>query len=137
MTVGSAITKIATLKPHTHSDDTLAGWLSDVDKTFWAEVITLYENTAADGDMPEPDVYQAPAEEGEGGDPPAVEDTELLIPAPYDELYVHYLAAQIDFWNGEYGRYNNAMAMFNSKRGDYVNLYNRTHTSKQPTRHEV
>ncbi len=40
--------------------------------------------------------------------------TELLAPAPYDELYLRYLQAQIFLEAGEITRYNNAMALFNN-----------------------
>ena len=38
----------------------------------------------------------------------------LTAPAPYDELYRHYVEAQIHYANGEMSRYNNAAAMWNN-----------------------
>ena len=40
--------------------------------------------------------------------------TKLSAPAPYDELYRHYVEAQIHYCNGEMSRYNNAAAMWNT-----------------------
>ena len=40
--------------------------------------------------------------------------TELLISAPYHKIYYTYVMAMIDFANGEYNKYQNSMALFNS-----------------------
>ena len=42
------------------------------------------------------------------------EDTVLLVQPPYDELYRHYVEAQIHYANGEMERYNNACAAWNN-----------------------
>ena len=42
------------------------------------------------------------------------EDTVLLVQPPYDELYRHYVEAQIHYANGEMARYNNAAAQWNN-----------------------
>ena len=57
-------------------------------------------------------------------------NTELLIPAPFDEVYLRWMEAQIDYHNGEYGKYNNSMDMFNTSYNAYQNEYNRTHMPK-------
>ena len=38
----------------------------------------------------------------------------LSVEAPYDELYRHYVEAQIHYANGEMARYNNAAAQWNN-----------------------
>ena len=46
--------------------------------------------------------------------PYTVEDDkncELLVPFPWDGLYIHHLEAMTYYTNGEYDRYKNAMAM--------------------------
>lgn len=42
------------------------------------------------------------------------EDAALAVEAPYDELYRHYVEAQIHYANGETSRYNNAAAQWNN-----------------------
>lgn len=42
------------------------------------------------------------------------EDTVLLVQPPYDELYRHYVEAQIHYCNGEIARYNSAAANWNN-----------------------
>ena len=51
-----------------------------------------------------------------GGVLPAemTEETVLAIAAPYNELYRHYVEAQIHYCNGELERYNNAIALWNT-----------------------
>lgn len=53
-------------------------------------------------------------------------ETELSIPAPYDQLYLRWLEAQIDYTNQEYLRYNNAMAIFSGLWQDYANALRRS-----------
>lgn len=54
-------------------------------------------------------------------------NTELLVPEPFDEMYLRWLESQIDYYNGEYGKYNNAIVMYNAAYEAYRNEYNRTH----------
>ena len=42
------------------------------------------------------------------------DDTALSAEAPYDELYRHYVEAQIHYCNGEMARYNAAAANWNT-----------------------
>ena len=42
------------------------------------------------------------------------EDAALAVEAPYDELYRHYVEAQIHYCNGEMARYNSAAANWNN-----------------------
>lgn len=58
-----------------------------------------------------------------------VEDTSrvLLVPPPYDELYVHRLEAQIYYEQGEIKKYANSMALYNQAMNEYRAYYVRTH----------
>ena len=48
---------------------------------------------------------------------------ELLVPAPHDKLYYTYVQAMIDFYNGEYDRYSNAITLWNSFYDEYKKWY--------------
>ena len=48
---------------------------------------------------------------------------ELLVPAPHDKLYYTYLQAMIDYYNGEYDRYSNAITLWNSFYDEYKKWY--------------
>ena len=69
-------------------------------------------------------------EEGESGSVKAVFDggpTELLVSAPYHKIYYTYVMAMIDFANGEYNRYQNTMALFNSFFDCFTRWYAQTY----------
>ena len=54
-------------------------------------------------------------------------DRKLLVPAPFDEMYLRWLEAQIFYRYHEEDRYNNAMDVFNTLWAEYRNYYNRQH----------
>lgn len=51
------------------------------------------------------------------------QETELLVNAPHDKLYRSYLAAMIDFANGEADNYANGHAMFNAQYDEFKKWY--------------
>lgn len=116
MTIIEAINKIDSLKPNNYSQEEKVGWLSTIDGRIKAEIIDTHE----DGDG---GVFN-------GYDSGTSLSTELLVTAPYDELYIRWLESQIDYANGEYGKYNNVKSMFNTAYSDFERHYNRTHMPK-------
>jgi hypothetical protein len=54
-------------------------------------------------------------------------DKVLTVKPPHDKLYRDYLQARIHFANGEYERYANSMALFNSEWGEFVRWYARVY----------
>lgn len=116
MTIIEAISKIDSFKPNNYTQTDKIEWLSRLDVMVKKEIIDTHEggeNIVFEGYKEDEDV-----------------NTELLVPAPYDEIYLRWLEAQIDYANEEYGRYNNSMTMFNSSFTGYSNYYNRTHMPK-------
>lgn len=57
-------------------------------------------------------------------------DTQLLAPAPFDEMYINWLESKIDYANAEYARYNNSITRFNDFFEDYKRFYNRNNMPK-------
>lgn len=57
-------------------------------------------------------------------------DTELLVPHPYDDVYIFLLEAMVHYANGETARYNNAMAQHLNQFESYKKWYTRTHMPK-------
>ncbi len=57
---------------------------------------------------------------------PDDEDALLIVPHPYDGLYVHWLEGKIYYANGEYDRYSNAMAACNKAMLEYRKWVNRS-----------
>ena len=116
MTIAEAISKVDALKPNTYTPEDKIGWLSTLDSRVKTQIIDTHEGCC------KPPFY--------GYDSVLDQETELLVPAPYDEMYLRWLEAQIDYTNGEYGKYNNAIVMFNTSWKEYQNYYNRTHMPK-------
>lgn len=143
MTIEEAKAQLTALKPNYATDSQIVLWLSNLDEDIWQNIISRHDDTALveeyddDGelitDMPDPTPYEMV--EGEGED--TLPDVTLLVPEPYSELYLHFLAAQIDYWNGEITRYNNSMAKYNEKYDDYMAWFNRTYMQKQDNYIEV
>lgn len=57
-------------------------------------------------------------------------DKELLIPAPFDDCYTLFLEAKIDYYNREYGNYNNSAMMFEAQFSEYKKDYIRKHQAR-------
>lgn len=47
----------------------------------------------------------------------------LLLEAPYEDVYIFWLLAQIDFHNGEFNRYNNELGNFHERLSDAQATY--------------
>ena len=116
MTIIEAITQIDSLKHNTYSQEQKVQWLSRLDSMVKRLIIDTHEG----GEDVEFSGYCSTTDM----------HTEMLVPAPFDEMYLRWLEAQIDYTNGEYGKYNNAIVMFNTSWKEYQNYYNRTHMPK-------
>lgn len=53
--------------------------------------------------------------------------TELLLDSAHEGLYTAWLAAQIDFHNGEYDKYQNSLEMYNAQWRNYAAWYANTY----------
>ena len=113
MKIIDAIIGIDALKHNTYTQTDKLQWLSRLDWMVKKHIIDTHEG--------------ADAVTFTGYDDSTDIQTELLVPAPYDEVYLRWMEAQIDYHNGEYGKYNNAVDMFTTSYEAYQNYYNRTH----------
>ena len=111
MTLAEAISSADSLRPNTYPAKEKIKWLSRLDASVKAEVTDLYENAPS---------FEAYDENTDG-------DTVLLVPFPYDEIYISYLIACIHLADGEMTRYNNALVRFNDVFESFKLWYNRTH----------
>lgn len=112
MTILEAINRLDALKANAYTQNDKVEWLSRLDNMVKKHIIDTHEG----GD----DVIFY------GYDESTDTDTELLVPAPFDEVYLRWMEAQIDYHNGEYKKYNNAITMFNTAFEAYHAYYNRT-----------
>lgn len=116
MTIMDAIYRIDELKPNSYEQSEKIKWLSSLDGIIKSEIIDTHEggeNVVFEGYNENTDI-----------------STVLLVPAPYDDIYLRWLEAQIDYANGEYGKYNNTLTAYNDVYSLYQKYYNRTYTPK-------
>lgn len=116
MTIMEALYRIDEVKPNSYSQAEKIKWLSSLDGMIKSEIIDTHEGG-------EGVVFN-----GYGEDEDLTK--KLLVDAPYDDIYLRWLETQIDYANGEYGKYNNSIAMYNATYSAYEKFYNRTHMPK-------
>lgn len=107
MTVNEAIAKVKDRKPNAYSDESLNDFLNDCEAMVQRELMLT---------APEEIIQYAWPEDRE---------KELILPRPYDELYVVYMIMKIQFIQEEFGAYNNSKLMFDSLYQDAQGYYNR------------
>ena len=113
MKIAEAIARLDSLKHNLFPIEEKVAWLSRVDWMVKKHIIDTHEGgykVTYQGYTPETDP-----------------ETEMLAPAPFDEMYLRWMEAQIDYQNGEYDRYNQSMLMFKAEYDGYARWYNRNH----------
>lgn len=116
MKISEAISRLDSLKHNTYTQSDKVAWLSRLDAMVKKQIIDTHEG--------------ADEVTFTGYDDSTDLQTELLIPEPFDEVYLRWMEAQIDYTNGEYSKYNNSIDMFHTSYNAYANHYNRTHMPK-------
>ena len=112
MKIREAIDRIDSLKHNTYSNIEKIEWLSRLDGMIKNQIIDTHEGGQ--------DIIYRPYTDTDM-------EKDLLISAPHDEMYIRWLETQIDYYNGEIGRYNNSKAMYQAAFDTYERFYNRTH----------
>ncbi len=113
MTIRDAITRVDAQKYNSYTDAEKIDWLSRLDAAVKAQIIDTHEGGE--------DIPFSGYNAGTPG------TTELLVPAPYDEVYLRWLESQIDYHNGEFDRYNASIILYNSAFSEYSAAYNSNH----------
>lgn len=116
MKIIEAIQAVDTLKPNAYSELEKIQWLSKIDGIVKTEIIDTHEST-------EEIIFN-------GYDENTSLETELLVKAPYDDIYVSWLESRIDYANGEFAKYNNSVSVFNNAYASYERFYNRNNMPK-------
>ena len=116
MTIIEAINRIDSLKPNNYTQEEKIAWLSTLDGNIKKEIIDTHEGAENVTFI--------------GYDAETALDTVLLVPAPYDDVYIKWLEAQIDYVNGETKRYTNSMIMYNTALSAFARYYNRNNMPK-------
>lgn len=113
MTIIEAITRLDDLKFNTYSKEIKRSWLSALDMKIHQEIIQTHEGS--DGSTFSGYTEKTP------------DSTVLLVPEPYDEIYLRWMEAQVDYHNGEFDKYNASIIMFNTALTQFSNRYNHLH----------
>ena len=110
MTPNKAIEIVDRLKPNVYSEEDKLRWINELDGMVQRLVIQSDEvkQYAYPDDM----------------------DKELLIPAPFEDVYTLFLEAKIDYYNREYANYNNSAMMFETQFSEYKKAYIREHPAR-------
>lgn len=101
MKVEEVIDRVNTLKPHPYDPETLIQWLNECEGMVQTRVMLMAPAEIVRYTWPE------------------CKEWDLLADPPHDKLYPSYVMAMIDYHNGEYGKYQNSMAMFNAQFGEF------------------
>ena len=116
-TVNSILERVARLKPNAIDDRDAARWIMDLNDR-------LIRELHMPPDTPRPVTWP------EDGDMP------LAASGPYDELYVFYTVAMIEFYQREYGNYNNSIIQFNDRCADFRRAWRRGHMYRPQREYE-
>lgn len=109
MTIKNVISRFKRLKPNQMNTDDLLLWISNVDAAVCMEI--LQPRTKEIIQLP---VYTA------------ADDTEVLIPSPFLDAYMYYLAAMTDYWTQDTDGYNNNMFAYTTAFNNYRDYFNRS-----------
>ena len=70
-----------------------------------------------------------------GSPAPLLEETELSVPAPFHDLYLHYLMAMVAFYSGDTAGYTESMLLYNRCWEDFAAHYRANHKPVQKNLH--
>ena len=121
MTIETAIGRVDRLRPNSVMEKDKIKWLSACDGMVHREILMAH-------------VHDPEDEEFDGYDDDTDRSTEMLVPFPYDEIYIHWLCAQIDYVNMELDKYNNDRALFNNDWDTFGDAWRRGHMPIQRNR---
>lgn len=110
MIISNLIGYVDSVKPNNYDYGVKIRWLNEVEGRIQTEIylIDIHEIVQYEWSNSWSDAQKA-----------AELAKELLVPAPYDDIYTTYLLAEIDNANGEYNRYANTKTQFDAAFGRY------------------
>ena len=121
MTIQEAMDLANQMKPNMMIPGTQIRFLSELEGKIHEEIVMKHVHTEEEETKPQYDT---------GSDPGTV----LLVPAPYDMLYVYWLMSKIDLMNMEMDKYNNDRALFENAYDEMSDWWTRTKMPLQAAR---
>ena len=119
MTLKEAIVKFDTEKSNTIPDELKIGWLSSLDSSVFHTLVLTHETNENIAFSP----YTTETSE----------DTVLIIPEPFTDIYFHYLAMKSDLYYSDINKYNVDLSLYSSLYLDFERYYNRKYMPKKIT----
>ena len=117
MTLGEAIEIIDKAQPNQIEYDEKVRWLSEMDGKVYHEILRTHRGFEW--------VKYAPF------GPNTPQQHPLLVPHPYDAVYLDYLEMRIADENREQVQYNNALQKYTKKLQEYMDFVNRTFPTRR------
>ena len=111
MTLREAISKFDRESKNNIPDDIKIEWISLLDSTIYNDIILTHEiNTpiSFNGYTTDTD-----------------DNTVLLIPEPFSDIYLRFLTIKKDLYLSDISRYNNDVVLYSTAYRDFENYYNR------------
>lgn len=103
-TIKQIIERVDANKPNAFSTETKMAWLSALEGKIAADVLLMNITEIRQLE------YKYPGDL----------ESEPLVTFPHEDIYDLWLMAKIDFENGEYSKYQNSMALYNSAFNNFV-----------------
>ena len=102
-TINKVIENASKIHPDAFDDTVKASWISELDGKIMRETMQS-EKTVS---------YEFPAQA----------DKELLVKAPYDNIYELYIIAMSDFYSGDFASYSASSSMFERAYEEFRKSY--------------
>lgn len=119
MKVREILEAIALTRPNAYTDAEKIRWLNTVEGRVFTDIFQKAEGF--EGEF-------VPFKEGE-------EERELAVPVPFTDIYTYYLMAMTDFHNGDSGRYNDTVVLYNDAWENFAAYYRENNKPKQTNLH--
>ena len=121
MTIQEALDLADQMKPNMLPRPVKIRFLNELEGMIHEEILMRHEHTEEEETRPE---YGTETDPG----------TELLVPSPYDMVYVYWLMSRIDHVNMEMDKYNNDRLLFENAYQQAGDWWNRTKMPIQTVR---
>lgn len=119
MKVAEIITNVDQLRQNDYDLEQKTRWLSEVEGTIIDEIHNMAEGNDEDFTGYR---YELDSEK------------ETKLPDRFTDIYIHYIKAKIEFYDGETEQYNSEVAAYQSAYDQYAAWYRRNHMPKQPAK---
>jgi hypothetical protein len=125
MKLQQAIDRVDEMRPNMQRREIKIAGLSELDGLIWRELIMKHRMTPAEYERYPKDENGRPKMPEYDGDTDAGQT--LLVPAPYDNIYLYWLMSKIDEQTMEQEKFNNDRAMFNASWESFSDYWTRNH----------